>query len=315
MESYFALRTVSIEKRNGKAFICLNGEPYFFHGLLDQGYYSDGIYTPASPEGYRYDIMKMRELGFNMLRKHIKIEPEIFYYYCDRYGMIVFQDMVNSGKYSFLIDTALPTVATRSGITHKASARRREHFERSCRETVELLYNHPSVCYYTIFNEGWGQYDSDRIYAEMAALDRSRVWDATSGWFKQKDSDVVSEHIYFKKIKLSAHPDRPLVLSEFGGYSMRVEGHSFNLDSEYGYKAIENSEALTEALGELYLGEVLPEIEKNGLCATVLTQVSDVEDEINGLLTYDRRVVKVEKGRMNEIADKLFEAFERVSKN
>ena len=315
VESYFALRTVSIEKRNGKAFICLNGKPYFFHGLLDQGYYSDGIYTPASPEGYRYDIMKMRELGFNMLRKHIKIEPEIFYYYCDKYGRIVFQDMVNSGKYSFLIDTALPTVATRSGISHKASARRREHFERSCRETVELLYNHPSVCYYTIFNEGWGQYDSDRIYAEMVALDRSRIWDATSGWFKQKDSDVVSEHIYFKKIKLKAHPDRPLVLSEFGGYSMRVEGHSFNLDSEYGYKAIENSEALTEALGRLYLDEVLPEIEKNGLCATVLTQVSDVEDEINGLLTYDRRVVKVEKGRMNEIADKLFEAFKRVSKN
>ena len=315
VESYFALRTVTVEKRGEYSFICLNKKPYFFHGLLDQGYYSDGIYTPASPEGYRYDILKMKELGFNMLRKHIKIEPDIFYYYCDKYGMVVFQDMVNSGKYSFLIDTALPTVAMRSGISHRASARRKEHFERSCRETVALLYNHPSVCYYTIFNEGWGQYDADRIYGEMKSLDSSRIWDATSGWFKSKQSDVVSEHIYFKPIKLKAHPDRPLVLSEFGGYSMRVEGHSFNLDKEYGYKTVANSEALTEELGALYIGQVLPEIEKNRLCAAVLTQVSDVEDEINGLVTYDRQVIKVDKERMNEIAAKLFDAFDRVSGN
>ena len=149
----------------------------------------------------------------------------------------------------------------------------------------------------------------------MKSLDSSRIWDATSGWFKSKQSDVVSEHIYFKPIKLKAHPDRPLVLSEFGGYSMRVEGHSFNLDKEYGYKTVANSEALTEELGALYIGQVLPEIEKNRLCAAVLTQVSDVEDEINGLVTYDRQVIKVDKERMNEIAAKLFDAFDRVSGN
>ncbi|MBP3369957.1 MAG: glycoside hydrolase family 2, partial [Clostridia bacterium] len=173
----------------------------------------------------------------------------------------------------------------------------------------DLLYNHPCVCYYTIFNEGWGQYDSDRIYSELKAYDSSRVWDATSGWFQKKKSDVQSEHIYFKRVKLKAHPDRPLVLSEFGGYSMRVDGHCFNLDKAYGYKTLENSEALIEALEKLYFEEIVPEIEKNGLCATVLTQVSDVEDEINGLVTYDRQVVKVDADRMKNISAKLIQVF------
>ena len=313
IDSYFGLRTVGIEKRGEHSYITFNGEPYFFHGLLDQGYYSDGIYAPKTPEGYKFDILKMKELGFNTLRKHIKIEPELFYYYCDKYGMIVFQDMVNSGKYSFLIDTALPTVAMRSGIEHKASKRRREQFEKSSRETLDLLYSHPCVCYYTIFNEGWGQYDADRIYAELKAYDPTRVYDATSGWFKCKESDVDSEHIYFKKIKLKSRADRPLVLSEFGGYSMRVDGHSFNLDGAYGYKTLESREALMDALEKLYLGEVLPEITKNALCATVLTQVSDVEDEINGLVTYDRAVVKVDGERMRKIAEKLKSEFVKIA--
>jgi hypothetical protein len=227
--------------------------------------------------------------------------------------MIVFQDMVNSGRYSFLIDTALPTVAMRSGITHKASKRRREHFESSSRETIDLLYSHPSVCYYTIFNEGWGQYDADRIYAELKAYDPTRVYDATSGWFRGKQSDVDSEHIYFKKIKLKSRPDRPLVLSEFGGYSMRVDDHSFNLDKAYGYKTLESSEELTSALEKLYLDEVLPEIQKNALCATILTQVSDVEDEINGLVTYDRAVVKVDGETMRGVAEKLREEFKKIA--
>lgn len=308
IESYFALRTVDIKQKNGQAYICLNGKPYFFHGLLDQGYFSDGIYTPASPSGYEYDILTMKKLGFNMLRKHIKIEPELFYYYCDKYGMIVFQDMVNSGKYNFLIDTALPTIGLRRGITHTASTLRRTLFEKSAKETVELLYNHPSVCYYTIFNEGWGQYDADRIYGEMKALDPTRVWDATSGWFKENLSDVDSEHIYFRKLSLEARPERPLVLSEFGGYSCNIENHSFNLDKNYGYKIFASSEELTEGIRALYENEVIPAI-GDGLCATVLTQVSDVEDETNGLATYDRQVIKVDENVMRDISEKLKAAF------
>ena len=145
VESYFALRTVTTATVDGIARILLNGKPYFFHGLLDQGYFSDGIYLPATPEGYRYDVEKMKALGFNMLRKHIKVEPEVFYYECDRAGMLVFQDMVNSGPYSFLLDTALPTVGWRRGIRHPASKRRRTAFLQDSKGTQALLYNHPSV--------------------------------------------------------------------------------------------------------------------------------------------------------------------------
>lgn len=308
IESYFALRTVSTKKVGGKAYITLNGEPYFFHGLLDQGYFSDGIYTPYSPEGYIYDIKTMKELGFNMLRKHIKIEPDLFYYYCDKYGMIVFQDMVNSGKYNFFIDTALPTIGLKRGISHKATERRRKQFESDCEKTAEYLYNHPSVCYYTIFNEGWGQYDADGVYKKMKAFDSSRIWDATSGWFKENLSDVESEHIYFKEIKLSPTSERPLVLSEFGGYSCNIEGHCFNLDKVYGYKKFETPEKFSEGLEKLYTDEVVP-LAKQGLSAAVLTQVSDVEDETNGLLTYDRHILKVSKETMLRIAGNLFSAF------
>ena len=309
VESYFALRTISIEKRNKKPYLCLNGEPYFFHGLLDQGYFSDGIYLPATPTGYIWDIQNMKQLGFNMLRKHIKIEPDLFYYYCDKYGMIVFQDMVNSGKYHYFIDTVLPTIGLRRGITHSASKRRREHFENDSKQTIELLFNHPCVCYYTIFNEGWGQYDADETYQKIKSLDRTRIYDATSGWFSEKESDVKSEHIYFKKIKLKADKNKPLVLSEFGGYSCKIEGHSFNLKKNYGYKTFASAEELTKGLEDLYFEQIIPQI-KNGLCATVLTQVSDVEDETNGLCTYDRQIIKVDKTKMQAISQKLKEAFE-----
>ncbi len=309
IDSYFALRTVTVEKKNGRSYICLNGKPYFFHGLLDQGYFSDGIYTPATPEALENDILTMKKCGFNMLRKHIKIEHKLFYYYCDKHGMAVFQDMVNSGDYSFLIDTALPTAGLKKGISHKASRRRREAFENDSTETVDYLYNHPSVVYYTVFNEGWGQFDSDAQYTRLKALDPSRVWDATSGWFMGSKSDVQSEHIYFKKLNLKNDPTKPLVLSEFGGYSYKIEGHSFNLDKTYGYSFFTDREKFEDAFENLYLNEVIPMIER-GLSAAVYTQVSDVEDETNGLLTYDRQVLKVDPERMTSIAKTLNEAFE-----
>ena len=309
VESYFALRTVTIESTKGQAYICLNGKPMFFHGLLDQGYFSDGIYLPATPSGYLYDIQTMKSLGFNMLRKHIKVEPDLFYYYCDKYGMVVFQDMVNSGKYRFFLDTALPTIGLKRGISHRASNLRRGVFEDDLRELVALLYNHPCVCYYTIFNEGWGQYDADRIYKDMKALDPSRIWDATSGWFTGRESDVTSEHVYFRKLNLKADPKRPCVLSEFGGYSLKLPEHSFNLDQTYGYRKYTDRTAFVQALEDLYRKEVIPAIE-NGLCAAVLTQVSDVEDETNGLVTYDRQVVKVDTPPMTKLAQELHRAFD-----
>jgi hypothetical protein len=294
------------------SYIALNGEPYFCHGLLDQGYYSDGIYTPASPDGLIYDIKTMKELGFNTLRKHIKIEHELFYYYCDKYGMLVFQDMVNSGNYSFILDTALPTIGLKRGITHRATKYRRKHFIENSKETIALLYNHPSVVYYTIFNEGWGQFDADEMYKTLKACDKTRIFDATSGWFFGKQSDVTSDHIYFKPLKLKGRADRPSVLSEFGGYSLRVEDHVFNLDKNYGYSTMQSKEEFEDAFCRLYREQVIPQIQNVGLCATVYTQVSDVEDETNGLLTYDRRVCKVDEAKMQEIANELLAAFEKT---
>ena len=312
VQSYFALRTVTIENVKGQNYICLNGKPYFFHGLLDQGYFADGIYTPFTPAGFVWDIMEMKKLGFNTLRKHIKIEPDLFYYYCDKYGMLVFQDMMNAGKYNYIIDTVLPTIGMKKGVTHKPSPRRKEFFEKECRILTDLLYNHPSVVYYTIFNEGWGQYDADRIYKELKEYDPTRIWDATSGWFIEKDSDVDSHHIYFRKIKIKARPSRPLILSEFGGFSWKVPDHSFNLDEEYGYKKFKSGEELTKGLCDMYYGDIVPAI-RYGLNGAILTQVSDVEDETNGIATYDRQVVKTDEKSMQDMANKLFETFAQIT--
>ena len=301
VESYFAIRSLEIKENR----LCLNGKPYFFHGLLDQGYWPDGLYTPATPECYAEDILAMKKLGFNMLRKHIKVEPEEFYYQCDKLGMVVFQDMVNNGDYSFFRDTALPTVGLQK-LPDKNMHRdeqTRVWFLDTMAAIVKHLQNHPSICYWTIFNEGWGQFDSDNVYEQFRKLDDTRFIDTTSGWFRQKKTDVDSRHVYFKSIKLK-ESDKPLVLSEFGGYSYKPEGHVFNTESTYGYGKYKTAEAFTAAVAELYEKQVLPAKDR-GLCAAVYTQVSDVEDETNGILTYDRKVCKLSAEIMRPIGEKL----------
>ena len=305
VSSYFALRTLDIKEINGYPRILLNGEPFFFHGVLDQGYFSDGIYTPASPLEYERDILAMKEMGFNTLRKHIKIEPEQFYYDCDRLGMIVFQDMVNNGSYSFLRDTALPTVLTKhfpERLLHRTKSQK-NNFVEGMKKTVRQLFNHPCICYWTIFNEGWGQFKSSQMYELLSSLDSTRIIDSTSGWFKGKKSDVESLHVYFKRVKLKSS-NKPIILSEFGGYSYKVKDHVANTKKTYGYRLFENQQDFENAFEELYLKEIVPNIEK-GLCGSIYTQLSDVEDETNGLLTYDRKCVKVNKERMQKIAEKL----------
>ena len=309
VESYFAIRSLEIKKVGEYPRLCLNGRPYFFHGLLDQGYWPDGIFTPAAPECYGDDILAMKKLGFNMLRKHIKVEPEEFYYQCDRLGMVVFQDMVNNSDYNFLRDTALPTVGIQKlddRAFHKDENSRKE-FLREAMNTVEQLKNHPSICCWTIFNEGWGQFDSDAVYEKFTHFDNTRFVDSTSGWFRRSKTDVDSRHVYFRKVKLKGDGKKPLVLSEFGGKTYKTEGHVFNPDKSYGYGGCDTLEALNNAVVSLYMDEVLPCV-RNGLCAAVYTQVSDVEDEINGLLTYDRKVEKLRSDRMLPVADALQKA-------
>ena len=306
VESYFALRTIESKTVNGIPRLCLNGEPYFFHGLLDQGYWPDGIFTPAKPACYAKDILEMKRLGFNTLRKHIKVEPEEFYYQCDRLGMVVFQDMVNNGDYNFLRDTALPTVGIQKlndKHMHKDTCTRSRFLD--CMEaTVRQLKNHPCILYWTIFNEGWGQFDSEAVYEKLKKLDNSRIIDATSGWFRQDKTDVDSRHIYFTPWSTLKVSDKPLVLSEFGGYAYPVEGHLFNTGNAYGYKACKSEAAFRDAVDKLYREKVIPAAQK-GLCAAIITQVSDVEDEINGFLTYDRKVNKANEQQMLAIAEEL----------
>ena len=305
VESYFALRTLEIKKIGKYQRLCLNGKPYFFHGLLDQGYWPDGLFTPAAPECYVNDVLAMKRLGFNTLRKHIKVEPEEFYYQCDKLGMIVFQDMVNNGDYNFLRDTALPTVGIQT-LNDKNMHRdpvTRDAFLRGMEATVNQLKNHPCILYWTIFNEGWGQFDSDNIYHHLKAMDDTRWIDSTSGWFRRKETDVDSRHVYFKPIQLKAG-EKPLVLSEFGGYSFKPEGHVFNTEQTYGYRKFEDQAQFAAAVEKLYYEQVIPAA-KNGLCAAIYTQVSDVEDETNGLLSYDRKVEKLSAEQMLPIARAL----------
>ena len=309
VESYFAIRSLEIKKVKGVPRLCLNGKPYFFHGLLDQGYWPDGIYTPAAPSCYEADIAAMKALGFNTLRKHIKVEPEEFYYQCDRLGMIVFQDLVNNGDYSFMRDTALPTAGVQKLDDRKlhTDPTTRKEFERCMAQTVRQLQNHPCICYWTIFNEGWGQFDSDNMYEKFKKLDDTRFIDSTSGWFRRNRSDVESLHIYFGSWGKLKAGQKPLVLSEFGGYTYPVKRHLNNTEKAYGYKTCKTKKDYRASLQKLYLEKVLPAVKK-GLCAAIYTQVSDVEDEINGLLTYDRKVNKTDKEAMLDIAEKLKEA-------
>jgi len=307
VESYFALRTVTKERIGGISRLCLNGKPYLFNGLLDQGYFPDGLFLPATPEGYENDIKLAKSMGFNTLRKHIKVEPPIFYHLCDKLGIAVFQDMVNNGKYSFIKDTVLPTIGLKRKNDKNAHSNpeSRESFIECMVATTNMLYNYPSVVYYTVFNEGWGQFEADEMFERMKALDSSRIIDATSGWFHQSKSDVSSHHVYFKKPIISHEKAKALVLSEFGGFSYRITGHLFG-PKNYGYSKHETRQSFENALFTLYEDDVLSLV-KIGISALIYTQLSDIEDETNGLVTYDRRVVKIDASRMKKICDMLYE--------
>ena len=313
IESYFAIRSLEVKHINGYPRLCLNGKPYFFHGLLDQGYWPESLLTPPAPESYVDDILAMKKLGFNTLRKHIKVEMEEFYYQCDKLGMIVWQDMVNNSDYNFLRDTGLPTVGIqkRDDKNFHKDAASRAMFKKCAEAMVNQLKNHPSICLWTIFNEAWGQFDSDNIYEWFRTLDDTRFVDTTSGWFRREKSDVDSRHVYFRKVKLKGDGKKPLILSEFGGKTYKAENHVFNPDKSYGYGGCGTLEQLNTAVKKLYLEEVLPCIEK-GLCAAIYTQVSDVEDEINGVMTYDRKICKLQPETMVPVAAALQKAMEKT---
>ena len=313
VKSYFGMRKFGVKQDEaGTPRLFLNGKPYFHTGVLDQGYWPDGLYTAPSDAAMVSDIRAMKEMGFNMLRKHIKVEPLRWYYHCDRIGMLVWQDMPNGGGKYNLATISLPLLTGKhhsDGEKHyrrfaRADARGRQAYYDELEEMVALLYNSPSVAMWVPFNEGWGQFDAAEAVRRIQAMDETRTIDHASGWHDQGIGAVQSLHVYFKPYKFA--PDklgRAVLLSEFGGYNRRIEGHCFN-KKDFGYKRFESEETLLGAWRALYENEILPAKEQ-GLAAAVYTQLSDVEDELNGLLTYDRAVKKLPADAVREINERL----------
>lgn len=308
IKSYFGMRKFStgVDSRGVKRLF-LNNKPYFHNGLLDQGYYSDGYLTPPDYAAMENDIRFVKEAGFNMLRKHIKIEPLRYYHYCDVNGILVWQDMVNGGGEYGLETSVIPFVGVKLDdrnykLFHRTDKEGRDLYYREMEDTVKLLYNCPCIAVWVPFNEGWGQFDSAKAYSKIKELDTTRIVDTTSGWHDLGSSDVISKHIYFTPIKVKKG-NRPYVLSEFGGYSMKIKGHTFN-NKMFGYKIFKSKSSLTNAYKHLYNRVIIPQI-KDGLCATVYTQLTDVEDELNGLLTYDRKACKIDINVLKEINERV----------
>ena len=315
VDSYFGMRVFGIERgAHGRKVLTLNGQPIFHHGLLDQGYWSDGMYTPPSDEAMIHEISHLKEMGFNMLRKHIKIEPLRWYYHCDRLGMLVWQDFVSGGaKESMLTTALLPMLGKQLKDNDykrfgRESEKGRQIYFRDADRTMDLLHNSVSLCCWVPFNEGWGQFDAAKMAEYVREKDPTRYIDHASGWHDQGAGDFQSSHIYFKpfKPKPDQH-DRVMVLSEFGGYSMAVEDHMAS-ERAFGYKKFENRAELQKALFDLYYSDVMCNI-RVGLAASVYTQVSDVEDEINGLFTYDRAKEKVDAAQLTVMGRRIQEYF------
>ena len=311
VESYFGMRKFGVEKVGKFLRLMLNNKPYFHNGLLDQGYFSDGLYTPPSDEAMVHDVTTMKELGFNMLRKHIKVEPMRWYYHCDRLGMLVWQDMPSGGSRQNKFTTLyLPFIGINKIKDNqyrrfsRSDSNGRDMFEREFTEMVQQLYNCVSISTWVIFNEGWGQFDANKMTDYARTLDVTRIVDQASGWHDQGGGDVRSLHVYFKKVKLPRDRNRVVCLTEFGGYSFKDENHSFNPDGTYSYKKFENLTDFNNGVKKLYERDVIAQIKK-GLSAAVYTQVSDVEDEVNGLLTYDRKVMKIDADMMRAINAKV----------
>ena len=301
--SYAAMRSVGIGlDTQGRRRFLLNGEPVWHLGVLDQGYWPDGLLTAPSDEAMAHDITTMKSLGFTMLRKHVKVEPLRWYHHCDRLGMLVWQDMVNGGgRYRHLV-ADLPATRPvrisdrRHGIYLRGDAAARAEFRDEVRRTVALLRSSPSVAVWTPFNEGWGQFDANDVAAEVTRLDPTRPVNHVSGWVDQGGGDVKSFHSYLRPFRLPRawrrrRERRAYALTEYGGYSLKVDGHDWST-REFGYRHFDTADELAAAFVALHREQVEPAL-RTGLAATVYTQLSDVEDELNGLLTWDREVLKI----------------------
>src|SRR5690554_442150 len=316
IKSYIGLRKVETKLYKGKMYVYLNHEPILLNGLLDQGYFPDGLLTPPTYEAIKDDILYMKSLGFNTIRKHIKVEPYYFYEQCDRIGMLVIQDMINGGIIKNMVAHHVLNIFgvhindKRYSLFGRKDEIGRSLFINDLKKMIDYLKNVTSIIVWVPFNEAWGQFDSKSVYELIKKQDPTRLVDHASGWADQKIGDFHSRHVYFVPIRFKEKhaKKRVLALTEFGGFSLPIKNHHYNPNKVFGYKKFYEVNHLKQAYQKLYLESILPEIKK-GLSVLIYTQLSDVEDEINGLITYDRKVKKMETSFVYEINMQLYDAF------
>ena len=323
VHSYFALRKWSCAPdAHGVLRFCLNDKPILLNGLLDQGYWPEGLYTPPSDAAVERELSEVKALGFNLLRKHAKIEPQRWYYHCDRLGLIVWQDIVNGGSaYNLWFVTYLTNVLqpllrrfpdgkAAYSLLSRAKPAGREEYAHELADTVQALRCHPCIACWVPFNEGWGQFDAGKAVQAIRTLDGTRLVDEASGWFDQGGGDVHSLHNYFYPLRIRPQK-RTVALSEYGGIAWPMPGHE-PPHKTYGYGTAKDRQELTARYKKLQLKTVLPQLEK-GLSALVYTQLTDVEDEVNGLFTYDRAAVKPDANAVRSVNAALAAEFARVT--
>ncbi len=285
--SYFGMRKISLGKdENGILRLCLNNRPLFQYGPLDQGWWPDGLYTAPTDEALRYDIEMTKRLGMNMARKHVKVEPDRWYYWCDKLGLLVWQDMPSGDRYIGRND--------RDIVRTEASA---QQFETELTRIIEAFGNHPSIVMWVPFNEGWGQFDTPRIVDLIRKIDPTRLVNNASGWTDRGVGDVLDIHSYPGPAVPRIEEDRAVVLGEFGGLGLPIAGHTWQAERNWGYRSYTTADELTDAYLAL-IRKLHPMTGAQGLAAAVYTQTTDVEIEVNGLMTYDRAMIKMDAERV-----------------
>ncbi len=319
--SYFGMRKFSVEKDSkGILRFHMNNKPFFFNGILDQGYWPESLLTPPTDEALKYDIIKLKELGYNTIRKHIKVEPERFYYHCDKIGMVVWQDMPNGGgDYNMIFVTYLTNAFdwfargvkdNHYKMFKRDDAKGREQYYKDLKHMIAQLYNYPCIAAWVPFNEGWGQFDANKATKLIRSADKTRFVNEACGWFDQKGGDMYSIHNYRRKLVVKPKDDRVVALTEFGGYAYAMPGH-LACEKEFGYKSYKSKEELTANYKHLWEKEIYPNLER-GLCSAIYTQTSDIEEEINGIMTYDRDEVKFIETEVQKLNQKLYRMFEET---
>lgn len=306
IQSYFGMRKISIDKdKNGIKRLFLNNKPIFQYGLLDQGWWPDGLYTAPTDEALKSDILKTKEMGFNLIRKHVKVEPERWYTHCDQIGMIVWQDMPNSDK-----NAEWKGPSGIDGVEIKRAFISESQYKIEFEAIINNFYNHPSIVKWIPFNEGWGQFKTNEIFDWVVTLDSSRLIGGPSGGNYFPVGDTRDYHKYPGPEMPPADRDRALILGEFGGLGLPLDGHLWQSDKNWGYRTLKSQKDLVKSYLELI--EKLKPLINDGLAGAIYTQTTDVEGEVNGTMTYDRKVMKLKSNKIKKAHGELFKTFKEL---